>query len=191
MPTTKKAKPVKKSPAKKTAEPKKSVTVKPKAKTSDKKISKPVKAAPVAPEKVSLKKDPSFESREYIQAVGRHKRAVAQVRLYKGGKDNILVNNREFEKYFPTLELRKTIKDPILITGQDGKLDFSIKVRGGGVQGQAKAARLGIARSLLQLNPTFRASLKKPGFLTRDARKKERKKPGLKGARRAPQWSKR
>jgi len=189
MPTTKKTKPVKKSPAKKTVKPKKSATAK--AKALDKKISKPAKAVPVAPKKASLKKGQPSENREYLQAVGRHKRAVAQVRLYKGGKGNILTNNREFEKYFPTLELRKTIKDPILVTGQEGKLDFSIKVRGGGVQGQAKAARLGIARSLLQLNPTFRISLKKPGFLTRDARKKERKKPGLKGARRAPQWSKR
>ena len=132
-----------------------------------------------------------FVNREYINAVGRHKRAVAQVRLYKGGKGEVIINDRKYTEYFKTLLLHKFINDPITASGQDNKIDFSIKISGGGTKGQALAARLGIARALIALNPVLKKTLKKPGYLTRDPRKKERKKPGLKGARRAPQWSKR
>lgn len=127
----------------------------------------------------------------FIPAIGRRKTSVARVRLIKNGKGLVTVNGKPMTGYFTTYELREQVMTPLKLTGQETAVDVSVKVDGGGVRGQAEAVRHGLSRALIQLNPTFRKSLKKLGYLTRDSRKKERKKFGLKGARRAPQWSKR
>lgn len=127
----------------------------------------------------------------YLYAIGRRKTAIAKVRVIKNGKGTMTVNGRPAEQYFTTYELRGIIAAPLKIAGQETALDVSANVLGGGIRGQAEAVRLGISRALIELNPTFRKTLKKLGYLTRDPRAKERKKPGLKKARRAPQWSKR
>ncbi|MFH0815122.1 MAG: 30S ribosomal protein S9 [Candidatus Falkowbacteria bacterium] len=127
---------------------------------------------------------------EYLYAVGRRKTAIAKVRLYKNGKGEILVNDKPIKEYF-NAGLCEIINAPLLAIGQLDKIDITIKVIGGGIVGQAEAIRHGISRALVDLNLNFRKPLKKAGYLKRDARKKERKKPGLKRARRAPQWSKR
>lgn len=128
---------------------------------------------------------------DYLRGIGRRKESVALVRLFKNGSGKITVNNRDFAQYFPVFELQQIVKAATTTVGQADKVDISVKVMGGGIRGQADAVRLGISRALIGLNPTFRRSLKKVGFLTRDARVKERKKPGLKRARRAPQFAKR
>jgi len=127
----------------------------------------------------------------YLYAVGRRKEAIAQVRLIKNGSGKVTVNNRELENYFGSPVLREIVTAAIETVGQNNKLDISAKVSGGGLRGQAEAVRLGVSRALLLLNPVFRKSLRRHGYLTRDSRMKERKKPGLKRARRAPQWQKR
>lgn len=124
------------------------------------------------------------------RAVGRRKEAVARVRVDKGtGK--IVVNGKPFEQYFTGSTMQTTILAPLKALGKDKDLDFSIKVVGGGKIGQSVAVQHGIARALVVWNEDFRKTLKTLGLLTRDARVKERKKFGLKKARRAPQWSKR
>lgn len=128
---------------------------------------------------------------KYIEAVGRRKTASARVRLFTQGFKDILVNGKPHTVYFPINEWQRVVEDPARKLNVFGKFGFSIQVRGGGVEGQAEAARMGIARTLVLLNPYFKKRLKKSGFLTRDPRMRERKKPGLKRARRAPQWSKR
>jgi small subunit ribosomal protein S9 len=127
----------------------------------------------------------------YLYAAGRRKEAVAQVRLIKNGSGKVTINGRELENYFGSPVMREIVTAAIVAVGQDNKLDISAKVSGGGLRGQAEAIRLGVSRALLDLNPVFRKSLRRHGFLTRDSRMKERKKPGLKRARRAPQWQKR
>jgi small subunit ribosomal protein S9 len=127
----------------------------------------------------------------FIPAVGRRKRAVARVRLIKNGKGDLTVNGKPMKNYFTTFELREQIESPLKVTGQEAAVDMSAKVEGGGIRGQAEAIRHGLSRALVQLNPTFRKTLKKLGYLTRDSRKRERKKFGKKSARRSPQWSKR
>lgn len=127
----------------------------------------------------------------YYYAIGRRKNAVAQIRLYKKGDGEIKVNDKEIKTYFPREEWQNNILAPLKAMGQMNKLNVIATVKGGGVNAQSEAIRLAISRALLQLNPIFRRGLKKYGYLTRDARKKERKKPGLKRARRAPQWQKR
>jgi small subunit ribosomal protein S9 len=127
----------------------------------------------------------------YIYALGRRKTAIAKVRLIKNGKGLITVNGRPMEEIFNTYESRMMVNSPIKITGLEGAIDISAETNGGGILGQAEAVRLGISRALIELNPTYRGTLKKLGYLMRDPRAKERKKPGLKKARRAPQWSKR
>lgn len=126
-----------------------------------------------------------------LQAVGRRKNAIARVRLLKNGSGKATVNNKDAKTYFGTDLLVDVALGALLSVSQLKKLDVSAKVLGGGKRGQAEAIRLGTARALLELNPVFRKNLKKAGYLTRDPRAKERKKPGLKKARRAPQWSKR
>jgi len=116
-------------------------------------------------------------------AVGRRKTAIAQVRLTPG-KGALVINGN------PT-EPSAVINAPLILVGQEGKFDISAVVRGGGMISQLEAIRLGVARTLVEIDPSFKQSLRKGGFLTRDARAKERKKPGLKRARRAPQWAKR
>jgi small subunit ribosomal protein S9 len=121
---------------------------------------------------------------------GRRKSSVARVRLVPGN-GKIVINDREVENYIPFEALREVIKQPLVATETVGNYDVLVNVNGGGYTGQAGAIRHGIARALLQADPEYRGTLKRAGLLTRDARMKERKKYGLKGARRAPQFSKR
>jgi len=122
--------------------------------------------------------------------VGRRKTSVARVRLLPGdGK--IVVNKRPMDEYFGLESLKLIVKQPLLLTDTVGQYDVYVNVRGGGISGQAGAIRHGIARALLKVDPNLRPTLKRAGLLTRDARMKERKKYGLKAARRAPQFSKR
>ncbi|HHU02582.1 MAG: 30S ribosomal protein S9 [Christensenellales bacterium] len=124
-----------------------------------------------------------------IHAVGRRKEAVARVRLVPG-EGNIIINKRDIDDYFPLETLKMTVRQPLNLTKVTG-YDVLVNVVGGGVTGQSGAIRHGLSRALIKLNPELRPALKKAGFLTRDPRMKERKKYGLKGARRAPQFSKR
>ena len=121
---------------------------------------------------------------------GRRKSSVARVRLVPGN-GRIVINDREIENYIPFEALRNVVKQPLAATETEGSYDVLVNVKGGGYTGQAGAIRHGISRALLQADPEFRGTLKRAGLLTRDARMKERKKYGLKGARRAPQFSKR
>ena len=127
---------------------------------------------------------------EFDYGTGRRKNATARTRLY-AGNGAIEVNGRKVEDYFPRKTLQMIIRQPLVLTKLVDKFDVKVNVCGGGVTGQAGAIRHGISRALLTLNPEFRGSLKASGFLTRDPRMKERKKYGLKAARRAPQFSKR
>ena len=129
-------------------------------------------------------------SGKYIKAVGRRKRAVAQVRLYESGKGIVMVNGQRASQYFPGEGLN-LITQPLKVTGHGRDFNFSIIARGGGKQGQVEAVRLGISRAILVFDPATKEALKVNGFLTRDPRQVERKKPGLKKARKRPQWSKR
>ena len=123
-------------------------------------------------------------------AVGRRKKAVARIHLVPGdGK--IVINKRDIDNYFGLETLKMTVRQPLTLAEVEGKFDIVVRVAGGGVSGQAGAIRHGLARALLQYNEELRPALKKAGFLTRDPRMKERKKYGLKAARRAPQFSKR
>lgn len=128
---------------------------------------------------------------EYYYAAGKRKTSIARVRIYPNGKGGIVINDKPIEQYISVGTLRSVIVAPLKITGTTKSFDISAKVEGGGFSAQAQALRHGIARALIAYNETLRGTLKKAGFLTRDARIKERKKPGLKRARRAPQFSKR
>ena len=129
-------------------------------------------------------------AKPYFYGTGRRKSSVARVRLYPGtGK--ITINNRDVDDYFGLETLKLIINQPFGVTNTQGKFDIVANVNGGGISGQAGAIRHGVSRALLLADDTFRPLLKKAGFLTRDPRMKERKKYGLKGARRAPQFSKR
>jgi small subunit ribosomal protein S9 len=126
----------------------------------------------------------------YYESVGRRKRAVARVRLYPGD-GQIVVNNKDLQEYFGRLQDRMDATSPLKLTDNEERYNLSVLVKGGGVTGQAQAIRHGVARALLQADPNLRAVLRRAGFLTRDPREKERKKPGLKRARKAPQYTKR
>ncbi len=126
----------------------------------------------------------------YIKAIGRRKRSVARVRLFQGGKGIIMVNGKRTQEYFSG-EGANLLAQPLKVTGHARDFNFSILVSGGGKQGQVGAVRLGISRTLLIYDPESKEALKANGFLTRDPRQVERKKPGLRKARKAPQWSKR
>lgn len=128
---------------------------------------------------------------KYIYAIGRRKTATAQIRLYQGGQGSVIVNGVNADQYFKEKELFSIIGQPLKLTGLVKDFNFTINISGGGRKSQAEAIRHGLARALLNFNPELRLSLKVKGWLERDARKKERKKPGLKKARRAPQWAKR
>lgn len=132
-----------------------------------------------------------MQGSKYVEGVGRRKTAVARVRLYQGGQGVFSVNDRPWEEYFPIVALQTPVMEPFLLTGTKGTFDVSVHVRGGGIHAQADAVRLGIARALEKSNENFRKPLRAADLLTRDPREKERKKPGLKRARRAPQWQKR
>lgn len=127
---------------------------------------------------------------KYIKAVGRRKRSVAKVRLYENGKGIVMINGQRVNEYFPG-EGANLISQPLKVTGHGRDFNFSILVSGGGKQGQIGAVRLGISRTLLVFDANTKEALKVNGFLTRDPRQVERKKPGLRKARKAPQWSKR
>lgn len=139
---------------------------------------------------VKAEKPEKVNGADFCRSVGRRKTASARVRVSRGtGK--IVVNGQDFKEYFSHITLQEIVLLPLKAMGKEKDLDVSVKVAGGGKKGQADAVKHGISRALLLWNEDFKKALKSQGFLTRDARKKERKKPGLKRARRAPQWSKR
>jgi len=150
-----------------------------------------VKKAPAKKKAEAIVEAPALAGGSYIYALGRRKTAIAKVYLIKNGKGTIMVNGKPMTNYFTTFESRDMVMSPIRTAGLEGAIDVSVRAHGGGQLGQADATRLGIARALIELNPTYRKTLKKLGYLMRDPRAKERKKFGLKKARRAPQWSKR
>lgn len=128
---------------------------------------------------------------KYVSAIGRRKRATAQVRIFKNDSLQILVNDRDFREYFPTAELQKNVEEPFSKTEIEPKFKISVKVSGGGISAQSVAVRHGITRALVVDDEEQRIPLKRLGFLKRDPRKKERKKFGLRKARKRVQWSKR
>lgn len=130
-----------------------------------------------------------FEGK-YTEAVGRRKTAIARVRLYPG-KGQIVINNKKLEVFFPLAKLQEKVWTPLTVAGRKESFNIQAKVVGGGITGQAEAVRLGIARCLLLEDQDLKTALKKSGLMTRDSRKRERKKPGKRSARRSPQWSKR
>ena len=131
-----------------------------------------------------------YETKPYFYGTGRRKDSVARVRVYQG-TSKVTINDRDIDNYFGLETLKLIVRSPLVLLGLEGKYDVVVRVSGGGVSGQAGAIRHGLSRALLQFNPELRSTLKKAGFLTRDPRMKERKKYGLKAARRAPQFSKR
>ena len=131
-----------------------------------------------------------YETSPFFYGTGRRKKSVARVRVY-AGTGKIIINDREIDDYFGLETLKLIVRQPLVATDSADKFDVKVTVRGGGTTGQAGAIRHGIARALLTVDNDFRPVLKKAGYLTRDPRLKERKKYGLKGARRAPQFSKR
>jgi len=134
--------------------------------------------------------DPMKFSGTYFYANGKRKTSVARVRLYKG-TGRVVVNGKDAKDYFSTAEMLNIINAPLVLTKKDGDFDLSIKVIGGGLQSQSEACRHGVSKALLVSDADLRSLLKPEGYLTRDNRKKERMKPGLKKARRAEQFSKR
>lgn len=170
-------------------------------KAKDKKVKeKPAKAKEALEVKVTedeTEAEEEFSQNEtaqfsgsYVKAVGRRKQSVARVRLYEGGKGIIMVNGLRANQYFSG-EGASIIAQPLKATGHARDFNFSVLAKGGGKQGQVIAVRLGISRALLNLDPNTKEALKVNDFLTRDPRQVERKKPGLRKARKAPQWSKR
>jgi small subunit ribosomal protein S9 len=133
----------------------------------------------------------NFKDRKYVEGIGRRKNASARVRVYFDGSGKMTVNEKPAKEFFKFFEFEKQAMSPLEILGITNKTDVSVKVLGGGMRGQAEAIRHGVARALLKADENNRLVLRKAGFLTRDPRAKERKKPGLKRARRAPQWRKR
>ncbi len=132
-----------------------------------------------------------MSEKQYSYAIGKRKRATARVRIYPNGSGKVEVNKKDLKEYFSTSEMAGSVLSPLKKTEQDKNFDVTVVVSGGGLQSQAEASRHGIARALVANDAELRPTLKRAGLLTRDARSKERKKPGLHGARRSPQWSKR
>lgn len=162
-----------------------------KEKKSDKKVVNEDKIKEVAGNKTEIKKVQSDPfAGKFINSLGKRKTATAQVRLYQKGKGIIFVNGLKLNEYFSS-NLVVVINQSLKLTTHIKDLNFSILVKGGGKHAQAQAILHGISRALIAMDPELRPKLKAKGWLTRDARKKERKKPGLNKARRAPQWSKR
>ena len=131
------------------------------------------------------------QKRDYIQTVGRRKSAVARLRFVKNGSGKFTINGKEYKDYFTFSLWQEIVTEPLPLVGLNNNTDISLKVSGGGLPAQAVAVRLALARALVIHNADWRPTLRKMGYLTRDPREKERKKPGLKRARRAPQWQKR
>ena len=130
-------------------------------------------------------------SERYYEGVGRRKAATARVRLYADGNGDFVVNGKKLLDYFTRSGDADNLLEPLKVVGMQDRFDVSVKVRGGGVTGQSDAVRLGVARALLKVDPDLRPVLRRGGYLTRDSRVKARKKPGLKRARKAPQYTKR
>lgn len=168
-----------------------------KPKKAVRKPRKPVEEKPIAEKeavKVSIESEAEGEAMKtdrYYNASGRRKTSVARIRVWTKGDKTFSVNQMPLEKYFPTIELQRIVKSPLELMNTADKFRISVVVSGGGMHSQAEAIRHGITRALVLFNPNFRKRLKKAGYLTRDPRAKERKKFGLKRARRAPQWAKR
>lgn len=170
----------KKATTKKTTKKEKKVTKKKKV------VKKPTVKEKVEKPKTRVQKPP-----KYYEGIGRRKTAVARIRLFTQGEKGFLVNEKPYQNYFPTPELQQIAADSLKKMKSLERFKISAKVKGGGIHAQAAAVRHGIARVLIKFNPDFRKRLRKAGFLTRDPRMRERKKFGLKRARRAPQWKKR
>lgn len=164
--------------------PPKKLARRPSKKTATTTVALPAEAAPVTETR------PASEM-NYIFAVGRRKRAVARVFIYRAGNGEIIINGKPFDTIMTTAILRDIVIAPLLHSPFKNRVRIAVQTRGGGVRGQAEAARHGIARGLLKMDENLRATFRARGFLTRDPREKERKKYGLKKARRAPQWQKR
>lgn len=129
-------------------------------------------------------------SKQYTYSAGKRKTAIARVKLFDDGKGDITINGKKGKEYFTPLQLENALA-PLVLISRKGDFDIEVQLQGGGKSSQSDAMRHGISRALLLVDPDVRSALKREGFLRRDARVKERKKPGLKGARRAPQFSKR
>src|SRR5689334_9484764 len=132
-----------------------------------------------------------MSSAQYYEGIGRRKAASARVRLFPGGTGKFIVNDKPLDEYLPRDGDVEIILQPLIVVGQERSYDISVHVDGGGISGQRDAIKLGISRALLKIDPDTRGALKADGHLTRDARIKERKKPGLKRARKAPTFTKR
>lgn len=168
-------------------------TVKAKAPAKAPKAKDKEKEVKTAKETKAIKKESAEFSGKYFYAVGKRKTSIAQVRLYpvdKAGKGTV-VNGKDVKVYFTIERHSDMLKAPLEAAGMGEKFDVSVKVNGGGIMGQAEAARLGVARALVVFDENLKKSLKDLGYLTRDARIVERKKPGRRKARRSPQWAKR
>ncbi len=141
--------------------------------------------------KKTVKKTVKKKTEKYIETIGKRKTAVARVRLFTQGNKEIIVNDKTYTEYFPTTEMQQIVTASLRKLKSEDKFKIIVKAKGGGIHAQAEAIRHGIARALVEFNPDFKKKLRKSGFLTRDSRMRERKKFGLKRARRAPQWKKR
>ncbi len=130
-------------------------------------------------------------SAQYYEGIGRRKQSSARVRLFPGGTGNFIINDKDAPDYAPRAGDVDAMLEPLRLVGQEKSCDISVHVAGGGVSGQRDAIKLGVSRALLKIDPDMRSALKAEGLLTRDARVKERKKPGLKRARKAPTYTKR
>jgi small subunit ribosomal protein S9 len=132
-----------------------------------------------------------MSGRQYVEGIGRRKEASARVRLYPGGTGDVIINDKQGSEYLPRLGDLDAALMPLRVCGMEGSLDMTVKVQGGGITGQTGAIQLGVARAILKIDPEKRSTLRQAGFLTRDPRAKERKKPGLRRARKAPTYTKR
>lgn len=138
-----------------------------------------------------VKDNKSKSKDKYFKAVGRRKTAVARIRIWPEKKKEFIINDQPYKEYFPRLELQEIVTDSLEAVDCMDRFKISVVVKGGGYHAQAEAVRHGLARALVKFNSDFKKPLRSRGYLTRDPRMKERKKPGLKRARRAPQWRKR
>ena len=159
--------------------------------TATKKATIKKAAEKVEPEQAAEETKKKRVRHTYLYAVGRRKRAIARTRLFKNGTGKITINDKDYTVFFPYYQHQDAVTQPLETVSKRKEFDFTIKVQGGGVNGQAEAIRHGIARALLLIDKDLKPVLKAEGYLKRDPRQKERKKPGLKRARRAPQFSKR
>jgi small subunit ribosomal protein S9 len=130
-------------------------------------------------------------SAQYYEGIGRRKRSSARVRLFPGGTGNVVINDKDGKDFLPREGDIEIALQPLSAVGQENTYDVTVQVKGGGISGQRDAIKLGVARALLKIDPDMRPTLKEGNYLTRDARVKERKKPGLKRARKAPTYTKR